>query len=312
MWWLAARASRAGGRRQGRRRRRARARRDRVRDLGRGQRVRRSTHDARARRRSTLRRRTVRRQRVRRRSVRRRGYASWRAPQWSYNVPNRMPRYNVSVGPRGCDRRHGDVERPTAGEGLVGVRPDRQPDAACRRAIDGVAVSSSTSRRSRSAAARRTTRRPAAVGGVVASAAARSCRPCRSSRRCPARSRSTATRSARGCASRARQAVKSSKKAGACGRGQSGRHADRERGREARARRGCSASTTPYYAITDDAGRFRIDELAPGTYDLDVLAAAGRDRESRRHVVVRRADRRESIGEGRRGKTTKTRSRSAR
>src|SRR5262249_34906634 len=28
------------------------------------------------------------------------------------------------------------------------------------------------------------------------------------------------------------------------------------------------ASDTPYYAITDDAGRFRIDELAAGTYDV--------------------------------------------
>jgi hypothetical protein len=28
------------------------------------------------------------------------------------------------------------------------------------------------------------------------------------------------------------------------------------------------ASSTPYYAITDDRGRFRIDELAAGTYDL--------------------------------------------
>jgi hypothetical protein len=28
------------------------------------------------------------------------------------------------------------------------------------------------------------------------------------------------------------------------------------------------ASDAPYYAITDDAGRFRIDELAAGTYDL--------------------------------------------
>ncbi|MBL0216877.1 MAG: carboxypeptidase regulatory-like domain-containing protein [Myxococcales bacterium] len=27
---------------------------------------------------------------------------------------------------------------------------------------------------------------------------------------------------------------------------------------------------TPYFAITDDAGRFRIDELAPGTYELTV------------------------------------------
>jgi hypothetical protein len=28
------------------------------------------------------------------------------------------------------------------------------------------------------------------------------------------------------------------------------------------------ASDTPYYAITDDAGRFRLDELAAGTYDV--------------------------------------------
>jgi hypothetical protein len=28
--------------------------------------------------------------------------------------------------------------------------------------------------------------------------------------------------------------------------------------------------TTPYYAITDDAGRFRIDELAAGTYDVTI------------------------------------------
>src|SRR4051794_31254503 len=30
------------------------------------------------------------------------GYANWRMPQWSYNVPNRMPHYNVSVGLAGA------------------------------------------------------------------------------------------------------------------------------------------------------------------------------------------------------------------
>jgi hypothetical protein len=31
------------------------------------------------------------------------------------------------------------------------------------------------------------------------------------------------------------------------------------------------ALDTPYYALTDDAGRFRIDELAAGTYELSIL-----------------------------------------
>lgn len=33
------------------------------------------------------------------------------------------------------------------------------------------------------------------------------------------------------------------------------------------------ALDTPYYAITDDHGRFRIDELAPGTYELTIWQA---------------------------------------
>ena len=31
---------------------------------------------------------------------------------------------------------------------------------------------------------------------------------------------------------------------------------------------------SPDYALTDDAGRFRIDELAPGTYDITILQPA--------------------------------------
>jgi len=31
------------------------------------------------------------------------------------------------------------------------------------------------------------------------------------------------------------------------------------------------ASDTPYYAVTDDLGRFRLDELAAGTYDVTVM-----------------------------------------
>jgi Polysaccharide lyase family 4, domain II len=33
------------------------------------------------------------------------------------------------------------------------------------------------------------------------------------------------------------------------------------------------ALDTPYYAITDDSGHFRIDELAPGTYELTIWQA---------------------------------------
>jgi hypothetical protein len=33
------------------------------------------------------------------------------------------------------------------------------------------------------------------------------------------------------------------------------------------------ALETPFYAITDDAGRFRIDELVPGTYDVTIWQA---------------------------------------
>jgi hypothetical protein len=28
------------------------------------------------------------------------------------------------------------------------------------------------------------------------------------------------------------------------------------------------AASTPYYALTDERGRFRLDELAPGSYDV--------------------------------------------
>ena len=35
------------------------------------------------------------------------------------------------------------------------------------------------------------------------------------------------------------------------------------------------AIDTPYYAITDDRGRFRLDELAAGTYDVSIWTAAG-------------------------------------
>jgi hypothetical protein len=34
------------------------------------------------------------------------------------------------------------------------------------------------------------------------------------------------------------------------------------------------ASSSPYYALTDDDGRFRIEELAPGTYDLTIWRPA--------------------------------------
>lgn len=35
------------------------------------------------------------------------------------------------------------------------------------------------------------------------------------------------------------------------------------------------ALDTPYYALTDDHGRFRLDELAAGTYEVSIWSAAG-------------------------------------
>lgn len=44
---------------------------------------------------------------------------------------------------------------------------------------------------------------------------------------------------------------------------------------------------TPYYALTDDHGRFRIDELAAGTYDVTIWSAVGSAAPTVVHRTVR-------------------------
>jgi hypothetical protein len=193
------------------------------------------------------------------------GYASWRMPQWSYNVPNRMPRYNVSIG------------LPGAIEGTVtwnGQLPPKAPsacgpidnptlrvshDKALRGVvvyIEKVAVGRGTPYYSR----------PATVGGILAKRgcalvpAVQIVAPLPGS--VAIHGDATRTRLRIGNQSHDLQEaglVQVEVKAGAT-------KVESDDGKLAPA--WVLGLDTPYYAITDDAGRFRLDELAPGTYEL--------------------------------------------
>ncbi|HEY5950484.1 MAG TPA: hypothetical protein VIV40_33565 [Kofleriaceae bacterium] len=193
------------------------------------------------------------------------GYANWRMPQWSYNVPNRMPRYSVSVGLSG------------AIEGTVSWSGQLPPKlASACGAIDNptLRVSKDKAMRGVIVYIERVTvgrntpyySRPASVGGMLAKhgctlgPAAQIVAPLPGSVSINGDTQRTKLRIGKTIQDLQEGGlVQVEIKAGVT-------KIESEDGKLAAA--WVLGLDTPYYAITDDDGRFRLDELAPGSYEL--------------------------------------------
>lgn len=196
-------------------------------------------------------------------------YAGWTVPQWSYSTPNRVPHYNVSAGLSGA------IDGTVRWSGPV---PGKLASAC--GTIDNPTVQVGTDRGVRGALVYIEKvsvgrplpyyGRPASVGGIVVKhgcallPAAQIVTPL------------PASISVHGDATPARVRIANEGDTTAYELQQGGlvqvpikpgiTRVEGEDGRLVAA--WLLALDTPYYAITDDAGRFRIDELAPGTYDV--------------------------------------------
>lgn len=202
-------------------------------------------------------------------------YASWAAPQWAYSAPSRIPHYNVIAGLSGAIE--GTVTWPgtpppkiTSPCGLVdnpSIRVGRD------RGVAGVLVYIAKVGVGRPMPY---FSRPASVGGLVAKhgcalvPAAQVVVPL------------PASLAIHGDAARSRIRVVMPAGTTKVVEVQEGGRAmvelapgttriDGEDGKLAAA--WVVAIDSPYYAITDDGGRFRIDELASGTYDVTIWQA---------------------------------------
>jgi hypothetical protein len=193
------------------------------------------------------------------------GYANWRMPQWSYTVPNRMPHYNVSVGLSGA------IEGTVTWNGQLPPKvssacgPIDNPTLRVTKdhTVRGVIVYIENIKVGR---AMPYYSRPATVGGMLAKhgctlvPAAQIVTPLPGSVAIHGDAQRTKLRIA-GKTHELEEGgfVQVEIKAGVT-------RVDGEDRRLASA--WVLGLETPYYAITDDDGRFRLDELAPGTYEL--------------------------------------------
>ena len=206
------------------------------------------------------------------------GYANWRMPQWSYTVPNRMPRYNVSVGLSGSIE--GTVtwngQLPPKVSSACGPIDNPTLRVTTDKAVRGVIVYIEKIAVGR---AMPYYSRPATVGGMLAK---------------------------RGCALVPAVQIVAPLPGSVSIHGDAQRTKLRIAGKTYELQEaglvqveirpgvmrvdgadGTLSSAwvlgleTPYYAITDDDGRFRLDELAPGSYELTFwqppIAIANRD-----------------------------------
>jgi hypothetical protein len=210
-------------------------------------------------------------------------YAGWTIPQWTYAAPNRLPHYNVASGLTGA--LDGLVTWTGAAPGKLATACGSIDNPSLRvgrdKALRGVIVYIEKVSVGRAAPYYG---RPASVGGVVAKHGCALLPVAQILTPLPA------SVAIHGDGGRARVRVTIGAAAPKSYELQEGgvvqvevkpglTQIEGEDGKLASA--WVLALDTPYYAITDDAGRFRIDELASGTYDVAFwqapIASAGAD-----------------------------------
>jgi hypothetical protein len=197
-------------------------------------------------------------------------YAGWTIPQWTYAAPNRLPHYNVASGLTGA--LDGLVTWTGAAPGKLATACGSIDNPSLRvgrdKALRGVIVYIEKVSIGRAAPYYG---RPASVGGVVAKHGCALLPVAQILTPLPA------SVAIHGDGGRARVRVTIGAAAPKSYELQEGgvvpvevkpglTQIEGEDGKLAAA--WVLALDTPYYAITDDAGRFRIDELASGTYDV--------------------------------------------
>lgn len=200
------------------------------------------------------------------------GYANWVIPQWSYNPPNRMPRYNIVGGlasaiegtvtwvgapPAKVTTACGSIDNPTLHVGTD--KAARGVIVYIEKVVSGRAVPYYT--------------RPISVGGTLAK---RGCTLVPSAQIVAPLpgpitvhgDSASATLKLTSAGDKPKTVTQELQEGGfAQIEAKLGvNRVESEDGRLSPA--WVLGLDTPYYAVTDDTGRYRIDELAPGTYEV--------------------------------------------